>query len=444
MITFLRHGNRADGDASSASGYVLAEHDHRGRERELVRVLRGDPNRVARVADSLTTQHRYTSGVIAWSVEDAPTEDQIAEVLADFERFAWAGLDPDRACWSAVRHDEADGSVHVHVLAARVDLETGRALNIAPPSWRKDFGPWRDRWNISEGWARPEDPQRARQSSAKDERRPTRAAQKKAIEAHVWGRVATHDVRDRADVVRVLGELGEVTRQGRNYLSVRVPLFDKPFRLKGTFFDGHFSASAEDWGAAAARAADAADPKRGRVGETMRTLKEAKEDLAEAFTRRAAYNAKRFKPKAPASVPAPSRTPAEVTPTPVPALELSLPTPTPRGSTHARHRRDRRHSGAEADARRRSAARRRDSERASLARGLGSALQALWSLRRRRSRRPRLAQVWLDVIRRRAAGRAGGYRGRDGRRAWARLRGDREMARRRRPELAPGGGGPTQ
>ena len=439
MITFLPHGNRADGDASSASAYVLAEHDHRGREREVVRVLRGDPNRVARVADSLTTQHRYTSGVVAWSVEDAPTEDQIDAVLTDFEKLAWAGLDPDRACWSAVRHDEADGSVHVHVLAARVDLESGRALNIAPPSWRKHFGPWRDKWNLNCGWARPEDPERALQSSARDERAPTRAAQKKAIEAHVWGRIADRDVRDRADVVRVLEELGEVTRQGKNYLSVRVPLFDKPFRLRGTFFDENFQASAGDWGAAAARAADAADPKRGRVGGPMRTLKEAEKDLAEAFERRAAYNRRRFKTQAPAAVPTPSRTPA-------PALELSLPTltPTPGGPTHARSRRDRRHSDTEADARRRSTARRRDTERASLARGFGLALQALWSLRRRRSRRPRLAQVWLDVIRRRAAGRAGGYRGRDGRRAWARLRGDREMAHRRRPELEPGGGGPTQ
>ena len=30
---------------------------------------------------------------------------------------------------------EADGGVHVHVLAARCDLETGQSLNIASPGW---------------------------------------------------------------------------------------------------------------------------------------------------------------------------------------------------------------------------------------------------------------------------------------------------------------------
>ena len=32
------------------------------------------------------------------------------------------------------------GVHHVHVLAARCDLETGKSLNIAPPGWQKTFG----------------------------------------------------------------------------------------------------------------------------------------------------------------------------------------------------------------------------------------------------------------------------------------------------------------
>jgi hypothetical protein len=31
----------------------------------------------------------YTSGVIAWSKEDAPTDEQIKEVLNDFEQHAF-------------------------------------------------------------------------------------------------------------------------------------------------------------------------------------------------------------------------------------------------------------------------------------------------------------------------------------------------------------------
>ena len=35
-------------------------------------------------------------------------------------------------------------------------------LNIAPPGWEKTFGPLRDAFNAEHGWARPDDPARAR------------------------------------------------------------------------------------------------------------------------------------------------------------------------------------------------------------------------------------------------------------------------------------------
>ena len=71
----------------------------------------------------------------------------IERTLDEFEKTAWAGLDPDRYAWSAVLHRENNGGVHVHVLAARCDLETGRSLNIAPPGWQKSFDPLRDALN---------------------------------------------------------------------------------------------------------------------------------------------------------------------------------------------------------------------------------------------------------------------------------------------------------
>ncbi len=109
--------------------------------------MRGDPQMVGLVADSLAFQHRYTSGVLAWAVEDKPTEADIKAVLDSFEQTALAGLEPDRYCWTAVRHDEADGGVHVHIVGAMVDLATRKSLNIAPPGWQNLFIPWCNLWN---------------------------------------------------------------------------------------------------------------------------------------------------------------------------------------------------------------------------------------------------------------------------------------------------------
>ncbi|MDE2764643.1 MAG: hypothetical protein OXQ94_14345 [Gemmatimonadota bacterium] len=72
---------------------------------------------------------KYTSSVIAWAPEDQPTVKKFGALVDAFEKTAWAGLEFDRYAWTAVLHWERGGGAHVHVLAARCDLETGRSLN---------------------------------------------------------------------------------------------------------------------------------------------------------------------------------------------------------------------------------------------------------------------------------------------------------------------------
>ena len=158
-IKFLAHGT---GDPRRAVAYLTGVNDYNGLRRESVKVLRGNPSLVGELAANLRTVHRYTSGVIAWSHVDAPTPAEIEAVLHDFERVAFAGLSYDQYAWSAIQHVDNDGSTHVHVIAPRVELRSGRALNIAPPGWESSFDPVRDAWNHAKGWARPDDPARAR------------------------------------------------------------------------------------------------------------------------------------------------------------------------------------------------------------------------------------------------------------------------------------------
>ena len=172
MIKFLARGT---GSAAAAADYLTREQNlspeqdqdqdqDRDPEKnpEEVKVLRGNPHQVAGVADALQFEHKYTSGVIAWAPEDNPSDAQIGRVVDEFEKTAWAGLEPDRYTWAAVQHREAGGGVHVHVLAARCDLETGKSLNIAAPGWQKTFDALRDWQNHENGWSRPDDPERAR------------------------------------------------------------------------------------------------------------------------------------------------------------------------------------------------------------------------------------------------------------------------------------------
>ena len=244
-IRFLARGT---GSAAAAAAYLVGERDATGQARAGVEVLRGKPAIVADVADTLEFEHKYTAAVIAWAPDDRPTDAQVEVVNDKFEETAWAGLEPDRYAWTAVLHRERGGGVHVHVLAARCDLETGRSLNIAPPGWRHTFDPRRDAFNHEHGWSRPDDPARARVQQpghgAYVEAARLRAGlelegdPRELIRDYPIRRVERGILHGRADVVAALEEASlEVPRQGEHYVTARDLDSGKRWRLKGALYE---------------------------------------------------------------------------------------------------------------------------------------------------------------------------------------------------------------
>ncbi len=253
MIKFLAHGA---GSARRAADYLLGTHDHNGEERAEVRPLLGDMHRVATVADSLPFKWRYSSAVVAWTRKDDPSDWDLKAVLADFGQMAFAGMEPDEYSWSAVLHVDQDGSKHIHILIARVDLATGRSYNPAPPGWQKSFDLLRDMYNYERGWARPDDPARRRPvqlTRAEMHDLLERGREKEMITTLLMDRVlagaGTDRIRDRAGVVAALEEMPvitEITRVSKNFISVRVQGHEKPLRLKGPIYGEDFDAAMAD------------------------------------------------------------------------------------------------------------------------------------------------------------------------------------------------------
>ncbi|MXW70532.1 MAG: relaxase/mobilization nuclease domain-containing protein, partial [Acidobacteria bacterium] len=310
----IRFFGGGTGSAREAADYLVGERDAAGTVRPDVEVLRGNPGLVAAVADSLEFEHKFRSGLITWAPEDRPTDEQIEAVLDEFEKTAWAGLEFDRYAWTAVLHREHGTGVHVHILTARCDLETGRSLNIAPPGWEKTFGTLRDALNHQHGWSRPDDPARARAHQPGHRAYLEAAKLRTGLEHEVGPRELIRDyllqrvehgvVKNRADVVAALEEAGfEVPRQGKDYLTARDPETGKRWRLKGALYQHDFNPERRE---RPAEEPDGDRPPADRGGGGERAAA-AWRELARRRERRSAYHRSRYGGERPAD----ARDPAE-------------------------------------------------------------------------------------------------------------------------------------
>ena len=302
---FLDHGK---GDPAKAASYLIDDVDHLNRPRPDVQVLRGDPQTFTALAESIQNEWKYTSGVIAWSKDDAPTNDEIDQVLEAFEKHAFAGLKPNQYHFTAVLHEEDDGSKHVHFLVPRIELDTGKALNIAPPGHEKYYDPLRDYFNYEKGWSRPDDPTLQHDTQTPDHAHFQDAAAVRAglkgksvndirevVGSLIEQRIYFDFIKDRTDVLDAVSELGKVTRISDKFISLKLDGADKAIRLKGAFYESEFSI--ESYFENRTREADdVSTPSGHRVisAEHKQLALENSERVQGLSARRSKYNADRY------------------------------------------------------------------------------------------------------------------------------------------------------
>jgi hypothetical protein len=261
-------------------------------------ILEGDPVLTSRLIDSLPFMHKYTSGVLSFSPGEIIPPEMERDIMDSFERTAFAGLQPDQYAILWVRHQHANHH-ELHFLVPRVELATGRSMNISPPgrACRELFDTFRSMINARYGLANPDDPARARDVSL-----PAHIAKLKAVGARkgeklkqdireiiteqVKREVAAGRITDQGGVVRYLeGQGFTINRAGRDYVTVIEPSEGTKIRLRGVFFSqgplGAPRASNGEIGAIH----DAPDPAR---AERM------KERLESMIAARAEYHRKRY------------------------------------------------------------------------------------------------------------------------------------------------------
>lgn len=254
-------------------------------------VLRGSPDMTREIIDSLRFKQKYTSGVVAFHEDDSPSEQQQREVMDKFEDLAFAGLNKEDCNILWIRHTHC-GNVELHMVVPRVEMKSGKSLNIAPPGWRNKFDALRDTFNYRHGWARPDDPARARKvQSSPHYRNPElmhREQFKKMIGQLVEKGIQEGEIVDSTGVVDLLKRYGTISRSGKGYTTVRTASGNK-YRLKGTYF-------CKDFQVDVGLVKSLREYKKAQfVGPNIPPAVFAERNLKTAIDRTAVYNTKRYR-----------------------------------------------------------------------------------------------------------------------------------------------------
>ena len=299
------------GDGEGPTRYLVRP-DYPGRDEHPPEVLRGDTELTHALIDSLDTKWKFTAGVLSWHPDDTVTPEQERCVMDDFEKVAFAGLEPDQRNILWVRHLHADHH-ELHFVIPRVELGSGKAFNPCPPGWQKHFDVFRDLHNHREGWARPDDPARARlhtpehtdlhkarlvrwgkapnSSLEKDDR----AEAKEAIHAYLKDLLEQGRVKNRADVLTALQEAGlEINRAGKDYITVKDPESGEKLRLKGGIYGEHWNfTELPELAGRTHQGQDRAGAAGGGNSDPA-TVQRLELELAAVFEKRAQYNRGRY------------------------------------------------------------------------------------------------------------------------------------------------------
>ena len=304
IVGFSKHGKgRAQGVldylmsencASGALDYLLGDKNRAGvRRSPMPVVLRGDPGATRDLINTSTFAWRYTSGVLSFSAGERITPEMEKQIMDEFEAIAFAGLSRDRYHILWIRHAHT-GREEMHFVVPRMELATGKSLNIAPPgrASRQLFDTFRSKINAQFGLSDPDDPARRRALSlpsvlAKLQKQPnaswavrnTRIRQ--ALNDCIAAKVGTGAIRNRDQVIHELKAAGfQVTRQGKDYLTIRQPITGERFRLRGKCYR-------HDWTGNIGRTLRLREPDLQRAGDFARKLTRQCQTRAE-------FNLKRY------------------------------------------------------------------------------------------------------------------------------------------------------
>ncbi|MCQ2947576.1 relaxase/mobilization nuclease domain-containing protein [Helicobacter pylori] len=235
--------NQGGGDGDGSVNYLLNERVEQG----TAKVLKGDANLTKSLLLSLTQKHKACVGCL--SFEESNIDESLKyELMESFENALLTQEMQGRYNILWVEHTDK-GRLELNFVIPKIDLEKQKAFN---PYYHKvdlkRIDIWKDYTNLKHAFTNPKDLKKQHNIQQHQTKNPQNKELLKTYEK--LDKLIQDNLgklfNSRADIINFLkANQCEVTRQGKDYISVKLPNEPKAKRLKGFYYHETFRTIAD-------------------------------------------------------------------------------------------------------------------------------------------------------------------------------------------------------
>ncbi|MDU9705169.1 relaxase/mobilization nuclease domain-containing protein [Helicobacter pylori] len=232
--------NQGGGDGDGSVNYLLNERVEQG----TAKVLKGDANLTKSLLLSLTQKHKACVGCL--SFEESNIDESLKyELMESFENALLTQEMQGRYNILWVEHTDK-GRLELNFVIPKIDLERQKAFN---PYYHKvdlkRIDTWQNVVNLKYTFTNPKDLEKQQISNYHNTKTPQGKAifkNYKELDNYLYNAVTQGLLNSRAEIIELLQASNyEITRQGKDYISVKLPNQQKAKRLKGIIYDERFT-----------------------------------------------------------------------------------------------------------------------------------------------------------------------------------------------------------
>lgn len=228
------------GGSSKAIDYLLNHREKDG----TARVLQGDPQLTREIINSIQYKQKTTVGVL--SFEEANLSEELKyQLMADFEKHLLPGLEKEQYNILWVEHRDK-GRLELNFVIPKIELTTQKSLN---PYYHKADLPrvekWQDLQNLTHNFSNPKDPSKERNVEINSCIKKFNQSYEQLNET-IQELVRKGQINNREQLIELLKSNSiEVTRTGKDYISVKLPDSKKARKFKEGIYSEQFTSIGE-------------------------------------------------------------------------------------------------------------------------------------------------------------------------------------------------------